>query len=375
MLGYFPEILNKKSKLLSLEGVRFACAFSILVLHYINLVEFFPQLDAPTVFRNPLLEKLRFFFGFGSWAVPVFWMLSGYIFYYQYAEKVYTRKVRGSEFFLLRFSRLYPLHLATLLGVGVLQFILQTNGLAGVEPNNNLENFIKQLFFVSNWGMNPVRSFNGPVWSVSTEVLVYAFFFILVSRYGNALWPIVLNLGWSVVLNKGKSFEGGFVECVLFFFAGAMGYLAAQKILQTPPGKKYFALVLTVLLSWPLVGWGMGWMSAPKTFLLTFGPAFLVALARVPLPSKGKIEAVLEEMGNLTYSSYMLHFGINLLVCGVIAKFSISPQILGHSGFVGCYFVGMLFLSSLCYHGFERPLQEFIRKRWVQRAPAESKSE
>jgi peptidoglycan/LPS O-acetylase OafA/YrhL len=367
LLDVILKGLKKNPKLPYLEGVRFACAFAVLVLHYVNLIEFFPQLDARTIFQNPILHGLRFYFGFGSWAVPVFWMLSGYIFYYQYAEKIRTRAVGAAEFFLLRFSRLYPLHLMTLFGVALLQLTLQARGIVGPEPNNNFENLVKQLLFASNWGLNPVRSFNGPVWSVSTEVLVYGFFFIIVLRFGCTAWPAVLNFGWAAALNQSKAFEGGFVECVLFFFAGAMGYLGEQKVLKTPALKRHFPLILGGFMLWPCVLWSAGWMSAPKTFLLAFGPAAMVALACLPSMARGPLPGFLNEMGNLTYSSYMLHFGINLLVCAGISFFSVSPGILANSVFVAFYFIGVLLLSSLCYHVFEKPAQEAIRKRWIRR--------
>jgi len=358
--------LRKNPKLLYLEGVRFACAFSVLVLHYINLVDFFPALDAQIVFQNPVLQGLRHYFWFGSWAVPVFWMLSGYIFYYQYGDKIRTRSVGIREFFVLRFSRLYPLHIATLLGVALLQLSLQNKGIVSPEPNNNLENFLKQLIFASNWGFSPVRSFNGPVWSVSTEVLVYAFFFVIVMRCGCNAWPAALNLGWAVVLNQSKAFEGGFVECVLFFYAGGLGYLCETKVLQTPRLARYLKPLLGVLLLSPCALWFLGWMSAPKTFLLTFGPAAMVALARLPAMSRGPLPVILSEMGNLTYSSYMLHFGINLFLCAGIVAFSVSPHILANTVFVISYFLAVLLLSFFCYHGFEKPAQDFIRKKWLR---------
>jgi peptidoglycan/LPS O-acetylase OafA/YrhL len=108
-------------------------------------------------------------------------------------------------------------------------------------------------------------------------------------------------------------------------------------------------------------------MSAPKTFLLAFGPAAMVALACLPSMARGPLPGFLNEMGNLTYSSYMLHFGINLLVCAGISFFSVSPGILANSVFVAFYFIGVLLLSSLCYHVFEKPAQEAIRKRWIRR--------
>ena len=39
--------------------------------------------------------------------------------------------------------------------------------------------FILNFFLVSGWGFEKGPSFNGPVWSVSVEIIIYFFFFYL----------------------------------------------------------------------------------------------------------------------------------------------------------------------------------------------------
>ena len=65
--------------------------------------------------EQPLYRLLWPFYEHGMYAVPLFFVLSGFVFFHLYAEAVRTGGVVAYEFFVLRLSRLYPLHVATLL--------------------------------------------------------------------------------------------------------------------------------------------------------------------------------------------------------------------------------------------------------------------
>src|SRR4051812_39451788 len=165
-------------KLLGLEVLRFACAMAVLVWHYQHFT-FMGSAPGPDFVREqqPFFGLLGFFYEYGALAVPVFWTISGFVFCWKYAADISDRKVTGKRFFVLRFSRLYPLHVATLLVVALLQAAwLHRNGNYFVYPDNSLPAFGLQLFMASNWAELPY-SFNGPIWSVSAEVLIYALFF------------------------------------------------------------------------------------------------------------------------------------------------------------------------------------------------------
>ena len=74
----------------------------------------------------------------------------------------------------------YPLHLLTLAAVMVLQLVnMRVFGRTLIYPMGGPFEFVRQLFLTSGWGPHSVFTFNGPVWSVSAEVLVYVFFWLL----------------------------------------------------------------------------------------------------------------------------------------------------------------------------------------------------
>ena len=119
--------------------LRFLTAFAILVFHYRH---FFYVADKPIGFvveRLPLYGLLRPFHDSGAFGVWVFWCISGFIFFWKYRDPVATRAVGGWQFFTLRFSRLYPLHLVTLLFVALLQSVyFNLYGCFFVYQNNDI---------------------------------------------------------------------------------------------------------------------------------------------------------------------------------------------------------------------------------------------
>ena len=56
-----------------------------------------------------------------------------------------------------------------------------------VYGNNDLPHFVLQLFLASDWAGRSDWSFNGPIWSISVEILVYALFYGL-CRLGVCRW-------------------------------------------------------------------------------------------------------------------------------------------------------------------------------------------
>jgi peptidoglycan/LPS O-acetylase OafA/YrhL len=163
----------------SLDALRGVAALAVIFWHWQDF--FFhgtqpdPQFSAP---RQPFYSLFRPFYTDGWRAVDLFFCLSGFVFHWLYAQKISDRAVSAREFSVLRFSRLYPLHLVTLLFVAGAQVIwLQRSGSFFVYKDNDLYHFGLQLMMASNWGLERGPSFNVPIWSVSVEVFLYALFF------------------------------------------------------------------------------------------------------------------------------------------------------------------------------------------------------
>ena len=166
-----------KLRLESLDVLRGLAALAIVVNHW-KWFYFWPAgaKDSNFDFKEFILPFGRItwlFVNYGGLAVDIFFCLSGFIFFYLYRAAIETGCVSAREFAVLRFSRLYPLHLATLLIATVLLEIYRRRYGASFEslPNDPLH-FILQLFFASDWWPRSPYIFNAPIWSVSIEVLL-----------------------------------------------------------------------------------------------------------------------------------------------------------------------------------------------------------
>ena len=151
-----------------LDTLRGFASFAILIWHYQHF--FFDGIERPPNFDRtvqPGYIILKPLYEYGEFAVYLFFILSGFIFFCMYSDGIARRSVSLKAFVLNRFSRLYPLHILTLLLTFGLQLIhLQLLNSYFVYQHNDLKHFLLQLGFMSFWGFQDGHSYNGPIWSV-----------------------------------------------------------------------------------------------------------------------------------------------------------------------------------------------------------------
>lgn len=191
------------ARLIWIEVLRFISAFGIIIWHYQHFytLENFDRSLQP-FYSNPIFHL---FYNSGGGGVYLFWCISGYIFFYKYRNLIRMDEggggVSSKVFFILRFSRLYPLHLITFILVAFFQllFFIHNNHFFVYSQNTLLQAF-NNLFLASKWFDNQPHSFNGPIWSVSVEILVYAIFFIATKNYGKYRYYEIFALCISLYL-------------------------------------------------------------------------------------------------------------------------------------------------------------------------------
>jgi hypothetical protein len=168
----------KSSRFYSLDALRGVAALCVVFWHWQHFFYAGTKPGHVDLARLPFERWFHLAYVRGELAVDLFFCLSGFIFYWLYADRVSRRTITGGHFAWLRFSRLYPLHLATLALVAVGQrWMMKTQGCYFVYDQNDKLHFAYNLFLVSGWGVERGFSFNGPIWSVSVEVFLYGLFF------------------------------------------------------------------------------------------------------------------------------------------------------------------------------------------------------
>lgn len=366
-----PDAKNRpdsEHKLLGLEVLRFLSAVSVLLWHYKH---FSFVADAPTNYvsaNQPFYALLRPFYDAGFFGVQVFWCISGYIFFWKYRQPIADGLVKARRFFVLRFSRLYPLHLLTLAAVGLMQIAyVGMHGHAFVYQANDLPNLVKQLFMASDWWVDPVESFNGPIWSISLEVLVYVLFFVLLRLFGGSPW---VNLGVLAVCLSAWALgvPHKVFHCAAFFYAGGLAAIARGA--TRPDGRVLDMGALAYLVTVPAIAWAVGLLhvkgiAAP--LLLACVPVLLYVFAH-RLSAGPRWTSAIEAAGNMTYASYLLHVPLQLAIALGFA-WAGRPIPMYESGFFLAYMGAILLMSWWTYRAFELPAQQALRN-WMGGSPS-----
>ena len=380
-----PRATVEHAQFPGIELLRFLCAFSVLCWHFQHFFfrsEYFVEGGFDTS-RTPFYPVLKLFLEHrsGPYAVDVFWAISGFIFVWKYAGVVHQRRVQGQEFFLRRFSRLYPLHLLTLLLVLVLQssYMATHRGESFCYQNNDAVQFVFQLLFSSYWLLQSTVSFNGPIWSVMIEGLVYGLFFgiagaLNLQRLRNCLL-VTAFLG--AIWYEGVVLSPDLASCALQFFIGGCVYLLGRRLQAGPrTGRsrtlRHLAhaasLVIVVLtiadvyLDQAIRRITIGDDHVLEYLHFVFTPALLLGFAALPL-RRPRVEAAARRLGNLTYSSYLIHFPLQLVVVCLVDAWRIPREALCTPAFFLAYLGVVLVLSDLTHRRFELPAQQFLRRR------------
>jgi peptidoglycan/LPS O-acetylase OafA/YrhL len=351
-------------KLLGLEALRSIAAFAVLIWHYQH---FAYAAGMPADFaktRLPFYSLLYPFYQTGNFGVWVFWGISGFIFFWKYRDAISDRSIGAWPFFVFRLSRLYPLHVVTLMIVASLQPIYHhLNGSYFIYSNNDLPNFVLQLVMASDWGLTPTFSFNGPIWSVSNEVLVYAVFFLTLRFVTKS--PL-LNV---IVVAACATASVTIGSCLTCFYAGGLIAIGRQAVarsqLRLPIEAAAWCAAIVIPVSL--------WMFSPPTeipygavLLFTFILLFCLS-GSVPLSPPW--QRLLAAAGSMTYASYLLQFPIQLFI--VIGFTSLRRPVPLYDDWFLVAFVGATLLASFfAYRTFEVPAQRLLRnyllskRRW-----------
>lgn len=151
---------NRPAEIDSLTTLRGLAAMWVVV-HHLQTILYALLPEAKGL--DPLIAQ-------GHVAVPLFFILSGYVISLRYLEQFRNfNTIETAKFLWLRLGRIYPVHLVTLL---VCVAMVARHGWpddAGHSPGR----FISNLFMTQAWDPNFRLSWNYPAWSISSEWFAY----------------------------------------------------------------------------------------------------------------------------------------------------------------------------------------------------------
>ena len=309
--------------------------------------------------------------GKGYLAVDFFFLLSGFVIWLAWHERLRSGGVAQVPAFLLkRIARIWPLHLLLLGGAVALALLLAATGHADLQAYPFAE-LPLNILLLHGWGMTRELAWNVPSWSISVELAAYLLFPILVlaldwRRLPSAVLLVVaatllvlLHLGFA---SRGASTLGfdiehlGLARCLVEFGVGTVVCALWQRWRERPVVPVLAALAV---LTAALAGWAAG---VPET--LAVPVAFAAGLMTLALTAGGRgnpLEGrVLHSLGEISYATYLSHF-----LLFVVFKLALVdnprdvPAVL-----IALYLAMVLCASFALYHLVEKPAQ-----RWVERLP------
>lgn len=310
---------------------------------------------------------------YGLMLVDFFFVLSGFVLSHVYLDKLARRDVRPSAFFVLRFSRLYPLHCASLLFVAAMQWFREGRGLGDfVYGSNDAVHFVLNLLFLQQGVVRTDYSFNGPAWSLTVEEVSYLCFFVSLfffAKQYRRVFGLLLVLGIAINLGAfdthvfnldiSRGLVGFFAGCLAFQLrawarrAGASGRLALLSAVV-------FAVTVGVFVR-------DGYPRTTAILIvhsLVMFPALVLLVLETPLLRRILSFSPFTYLGEISYSLYMLHFPVQIVLATLDESLGWGLDRRSVS-FFSMYAFVTLGVSAASFQLFERPVQAWIRRRWL----------
>ncbi len=357
-----------------LDSLRGFAAIGVVLWHYSSHFQ-----------ARPLDVVFQPFYEAGLYGVDFFFVLSGFVLTRAYLNE--DRQYRCARNILDRVARLYPLHILTLIVVMLGQLYVTTflDQAPYRYPYNDTYHFMLNLFLGNSIGLQEGMSFNGPAWSISVEFFVNLLFFWIIFS-ARRTWLVFSSLVTvallGLILQRGHLIGSGSIlwvvdstlaRGVLGFFSGALLFQIAQRLesanIVCP------RLLLDVVFIAALAGVAVFFVNAG--IRSSPGLDFAVALGAFPLVIYAAYNSLwvsrilrtraLVYLGEISYSIYLIHFPIQLLVyiCSQTGLISRSPE----NPLSLCAFMAItLIASSLCYHHIELPMKRAVvsvAKGWI----------
>lgn len=291
------------NKIKSLESIRGLAAVLVVIHHVPNW--------------NALVHNVRFIQN-GYLLVDLFFVLSGFVIYNAYADKIATLP-QLLRFQFLRFGRLYPVHLLFLTMFVAIEaskyFAHSRLGMAMPNTTPFKESgwtaFVEQIFLVQAIGpTGNALTFNSAAWSISVEFYTYLIFGVTILyayKAKHIVFIIFVCITVPLLITRTTFGSTDFIRCIAGFSTGCLTAIASRKFtLRAHPAMS--SLIFIALMLFLAVETNAHYNSL--TYLLT--AALIVSLTA---SQDGWLHALLKLrfltwLGTISYSIYMSHTAV-----------------------------------------------------------------
>jgi peptidoglycan/LPS O-acetylase OafA/YrhL len=310
----------------------------------------------------------------GYLGVEVFFILSGFILCHVYLPSVESGRYRYGGFLWARLARVYPLHLAVLIGVGLMAGAALALGLHVDDTVLAWQALPANLLMVHAWGFAHVSGWNHPSWSISAEWFAYlsfpAFAWLAIKARSRPWVAVAAAVAFLFILYSVFQALAGFslteatiawgaLRIVPCFALGCALYLLWRSGAVQGRTKAVAGALgsLAILLCSVALG-------APDAFVVAAGGGlilFLAALGRSGETWMG--HPVLVYLGEISYSIYMVCVPWQLLFVNGVQRILHVDKGSMPVWTWSLFIVGVVPLAALSHHLIERPAREWLKTR------------
>jgi len=342
-----------------LDIARGIAAISVAIFHYKLFYSYNINTEEYIIENQPFYRYIRLIYQNGWIAVQFFFILSGFIFFKLYLKKIYQKKINFYEFLILRISRLYPLHLVTLIAVLLIYIALNSNNFHN-PIQGDLKHFIYNLFLIQQWGISSFASFNEPAWSISVEILMYIIFFHVAIKQNKFFYTMLVIAISTIIFFKFKLIGyGGYC-----FFIGGLSFLIVDK-LKLSNKIKITSLILIIFLSIMFLIILNTNTIIEKIILLTILFPSVINLLNLINNRYLQFGKEISILGDISYSIYLIHYPFILTVLFLLNVLDLKIDFNVPIIFL-LYIAITFFISFYSYKFIEIPLKRILRNKYLK---------
>ncbi|WP_192179032.1 acyltransferase family protein [Mesorhizobium amorphae] len=270
--------------------------------------------------------------------VDFFFVLSGFVIASSYADRL-NEPDEVARFALVRFGRVYPLHLVMLLAFAAFEMLrlllpqLHGTGAAPFTGGFDVKSLVTNLVLLQGMGLEDHLSWNAPSWSISAEFFTYLMFAGVVFVAGRRAWIWFVAAALTAPLfllafsdrHMDVSFDFGFIRCLYGFSLGALlAWFQHDSIAEARQslagGRARMAWTLAEIMMIAVIGL---FVSLAGSNDAGIAAPFVFALALFLFAHEGGLVSALLRsrpmlaLGAFSYSIYMVHIFVQARMINV----------------------------------------------------------
>jgi peptidoglycan/LPS O-acetylase OafA/YrhL len=382
---------NQNSLLPALTGVRFFAIFHIFLHHMWAVYNYHSGSTGATqglfIGLEDAPKSLMIFMSNGWVSTSLFFLLSGFILAYLYwgEEGQFTTTKR--RFWLLRFARIYPIHLIV---IAILIFLKAPNYLDENLPLGSLiSSAAATAALFQAWVPAWIPLWSWPTWTISVMLFLYLtmpFLVTILSRLSRrqqtitlvlmpfvsliptAVYASMLAMGIPWNMNNELFFSNFPLFWVPYFVAGmlltrvfSLNRSSAIKRVSATFAWGDAAFILVIVIACLPDIEPMLRHLIRQGLLMPIYVVFLLDLAR----GKGLMAKVfaLPGMGFLGETGFSIFIWQSVVIAGAFISLSLYPEIASYQVWLAVMFVMVLAIPST--YLIEKPFVRFIRRKYL----------